>query len=63
MTLHNDTLPADIDFSSPKIIEAPYVAMRGAMLLQFGSGNRDAQKFADPDRFDVTRTNAHRDDR
>ncbi len=32
----------------------------GAMvLLRFGSGNRDAAKFADPDRFDVTRVNAH----
>jgi cytochrome P450 len=33
---------------------------RGSMLLlRFGSGNRDAAKFADPDRFDVMRTNAH----
>ena len=29
------------------------------VLLRFGSGNRDATRFADPDRFDVERNNLH----
>jgi cytochrome P450 len=29
------------------------------VLLRFGSGNRDATRFADPDRFDVERKNLH----